>query len=688
MEKYSTEQIRNVVLISHGGAGKTSLSEAMLFNTGAITRLGKVEEGTTTSDFDADEIKRHISISTAIIPCEWKEHKINVLDTPGYADFVGEVKAALRVADMAMVVVCAASGVEVGTEMTWKYVDERNIPRLVLFNKMDRDNADFFNTLRQVNDILSNKCVPIQLPIGSQSSFQGVVDLMSGKATGAKGEEIAVPSDMEATVAEYKEKLIESVAETNDDLLAKYLDGEPLSGEEIGTALREAVISGNLYPVVASSGSQNVCVSTLMDAIVKLGPSPLEARETEAKDPHNGEVKPLKADSSGPLAAFVFKTTADQYVGKLTYFRVFSGILTSDSHVWNQNKGKAERLGQLFIARGKSQEPVQQLIAGDIGAVAKLADTNTGDTLTVKEHPLVISTIELPEPLFSVAINPKTKADLDKMGAGLSRLVEEDPTLHVQRDHVTHETVLYGIGESHIDVAVEKLKRKFGVEVVVSVPKVAYKETITVPVKAEYKHKKQTGGHGQYGHVLLELQPLPRGTGLEFSEKVVGGSVPKNYIPAVEKGVLEAAQEGVLAHFPVVDVRAVLYDGSYHPVDSSDMSFHIAGLQAFKKATQDGQPVLLEPIMHVTVTVPEAYMGDTISDLNGKRAKVHGMNTMSGLSVVEAEAPLSEMLRYATDLRSFTQGRGTFTMDFSHYEPVPGHLVSKIVEQAKKEAVS
>ncbi len=688
MQKYSTEQIRNVVLISHGGAGKTSLSEAMLFNTGLITRLGRVEEGTTTSDFDPDEIKRHISISTSIIPCEWKGHKINLLDSPGYADFVGEVKAALRVADMAILVVCAASGVEVGTEMTWRYAEEHNIPRLVLLNKMDRDNADFFNTLRQVNEVLSNKCVPIQLPIGSQSSFQGVIDLLSEKAIGAKGEEIPIPSEMEATVAEYKEKLIESIAETNDDLLAKYLEGEPLSNEEISAALKQAIIGGVLYPVVVASGIQNIGVSTLMDTIVALGPSPLEAREIEAKDPQNGEEKKLKSDPNGPLGAFVFKTTADQYVGKLTYFRVFSGILSSDSHVWNQTKAKSERLGQLFIARGKAQEPVQRLIAGDIGAVAKLADTNTGDTLTVKEHPIVVSTVDLPEPLFSVAINPKTKADLDKMGAGLSRLVEEDPTLHVQRDHVTHETVLYGIGESHIDVAVEKLKRKFGVEVLATVPKVAYKETITVPVKAEYKHKKQTGGHGQYGHVLLELQPLPRGSGLEFTEKVVGGSVPKNYIAAVEKGVHEAALEGVLGRFPMVDVRAVLYDGSYHPVDSSDMSFQIAGLHAFRKGAQEGQPVLLEPIMNVEVTVPAAFMGDAISDLNGKRAKVHGMNTMGGVSIVEAQAPLSEMLRYATDLRSFTQGRGTFTMEFSHYEPVPGHLVSKIVEQAKKEAVS
>ncbi|MBI2322406.1 MAG: elongation factor G [Chloroflexi bacterium] len=685
MKTYPLAQLRNVALFGHGGAGKTTLAEAALFDAGAISRLGRVDDGTTVSDYDPEEVKRHISVQTSLLPFEWRGTKINLLDTPGYFDFVGEAREAVRVADAAVIIIDALGGVEVGTELTWSYADEFGLPRLVYINKMDRENADFERSFQQVRDRLDPRAVPLYLPIGAHERFAGVVDLVAMQARlGSKGEVGAVPDELVPTAEHWREKLIEAAAETDDELIAKYLEGEELSEAEIRAALRRAAGERRCTLVLAGGSAGNRGVTTLLDAIVDLLPSPAERGTVTATNAQTGEEVTLEPRADGPLAAFAFKTTADPYVGRLNYLRVCSGTLQSDSHVWNASKGREERIGQLFVVRGKTQEPVASLPAGDIGAVAKLQETTTGDTLATRELPLRLPGITFPQPVFSVAVDPKTKADLDKMSTGLARLVEEDPTLQVRRDPDTSETILAGMGESHLDVAVERLKRKFGVDVITRTPRIPYKETVLSATKAEYKHKKQTGGHGQYGHVLLELEPLPRGSGFEFGERVVGGVVPRGYIPAVEKGVREALVEGVLAGYPVVDLKVVLYDGSYHPVDSSEMAFKIASNQAFKKGVLQANPVLLEPIMNLTVTVPEEFMGDIMGDLTSKRARVLGMDSHGGFSVVRAQGPLSELQRYATDLRSMTGGRGTYTMDFNHYEEVPSHVVQTIIAEAKK----
>ncbi len=683
MQQYTTERLRNVVLLSHSGAGKTSLAEAMLYSSGAITRLGRVDQGNTTSDYDPDEVKRKISIYLTLLPAEWQGVKVNIIDTPGYADFVAEVEAAVRIADGAVVVVCAASGVEVGTEQVWGYAEEQKIPRLVLVNKIDRENADFFKVLEELKAHFGKRCLPIELPIGAQQDFRGVVDLITMKAE-IDGKEGEIPDSMKGQAEEFREHLVEAVAETDDDLIAKYLEGEELTAEEIGKGLRAATIGGQVVPVLVGSALKNLGSNRLLDAVCRYLPSPKDRGPVSAMNPATKAEETIEADPTAPLAALVFKTSADPYVGKLTYFRVYRGTIHSDSTVWNSNKNRQERIGQLYVLRGKAQEPVPHLIAGDIGAVAKLTETVTGDTLCLKEHPLILPGIEFSQPALSVAVHPKTKADLDKLGSSLTRLVEEDPSLRVRRDSDTLETIISGVGEAQLEVAAEKMLRKFGVEVRMETPKVPYKETITASTKSEYKHKKQTGGHGQYGHVVLELEPLPREAGCEFSERVVGGVVPKNYIPAVGKGVMEALQEGVLAGYPVVDVKVTLFDGSYHVVDSSDMSFKIAGSHATRKGLSQGQPVLLEPIVTMKITVPESFTGDIIGGLNSKRAKVLGMHPQGGWNVIEAQAPLAEVQRYAIDLRSITQGRGSFQMEFSHYEQVPAHIAQRIIAEKGK----
>jgi len=645
-----------------------------------------VDDGTTTSDYDPDEISRHISVQLSILPVEWRDHKLNILDTPGYADFVGEVKEAIRVVDSAVIVLDAVAGVEVGTEAAWKYADEQGIPRLLFVNKMDRENADYFRFVDQARERFGSSITPIQIPIGAQDSFAGVVDLVKMRAyTGTNAQEVDIPANLVERANSYREKLVEAVAETDDALINKYLEGEELTTAEIEAGLRSGVLSGAIVPVLCGAATANLGIQPLLDAIVSYLPSPIDRGAVTGTNPSTGEEVKLEPSETAPLAALVFKTTADPYVGRLTYFRVYSGILHSDTQVWNANKAREERVGQVFIIRGKTQEPTVQLVAGDIGGVAKLQETHTGDTLCTRDKPVVLAPITFPKPAFSAAVEPKTKADLDKLGTSLARLVEEDPTLRVHKDPDTGEMLLSGMGESHVDVAAGKAKRKFGVDVVLSTPKVPYKETIQRSTQAEYKHKKQTGGHGQYGHVFLEFEPLPRGSGIEFGERVVGGVVPKNYIPAVEKGVREAVQEGILAGFPVVDVKVTLYDGSYHPVDSSEMAFKIASIQAFKKGMEQGNPVLLEPIMRYEITVPEQYTGDVIGDLNTKRARVLGMDPQNGKTVIHAQAPLAEMQRYATDLRSITQGRGTFTVEFDHYEEVPAHEAQRIIAAAKKE---
>ncbi|NWF78408.1 MAG: elongation factor G [Chloroflexi bacterium] len=678
-------QIRNVVLLSHQGAGKTSLVEYLLFTSGAIQRLGNVRDGTTTSDYDPLEIERHMGINLSLLPIQWKGMKLNLIDTPGYADFIGEVKSGLRVTEGAIIVICAASGVEVGTEQTWNDAEKAKLPRLIFVNKMDRENADFFSALEGMQAKLSPKCLPLQLPIGSQSDFQGIVDLVTMKAyIGTAGQESEIPATLREQAETSREKLVEAAVEIDDELINKYLGGEAISDEEILAAIRKSTIAGKLVPVFVGSALQGIGTQQLLNGICHYLPSPEEKGVIIARNVATGEQEEIKPSPETPFSSLVFKTTADPYVGKLSYFRVYSGVISSNSQSWNANKGSMERIGQLFTMLGKNQQPVPQLSAGDIGAVARLSSTTTGDTLCAREHPVIFPGIEFPKANFGMAIQPLTKTDLDKMSTVLPRICEEDPSLQIRREPDTNEFIISGIGDSHLEIAKERMRRKFGVEVKLDLPKIPYKETITVSTKAEYKHKKQTGGHGQYGHVFLELEPLPRGGGFEFVEKIVGGAIPQNYIPSVEKGVNEAKQEGVLAGYPVVDVKVSLYDGSFHPVDSSDIAFKIAGAQALKRGLSQGQPILLEPIMNLKVTVPEAYTGDITSDLNTKRGRVLGINPGNGISVIEAQAPYAELLRYATDLRSLTQGRGSFVMEFDHYEEVPAHLSQKIVADRKK----
>jgi elongation factor G len=685
MAKYGLETTQNIVLLSHGGAGKTSLSEAMLFNSGAISRLGKVDDGSSASDYDPEEAKRRISINLSILPLVWRERKINILDVPGYTDFVGEVKAGMRIANAAIILTDSISGVEVGTEMVWNYCEESKLPRLIIVNKMDRENADFLKIAENIKSKLGAKCVPMQLAIGSHTNFKGVIDLMTMKAyTGSPAKEGEIPADLKAQAEASHEKLMESIAEMDDKLIEKYLGGEQIAMEELTKTLRAGIAAGRIVPILASSSLQNIAVNRVLDTVYEYLPVAKDQKVSTL----TGEIEPSE---TGPLAALVFKTTADPYVGKLTYLRVFSGVITSNSQVYNSTQGAPERIGQLYQMRGKTQEPVTEIRAGDIGAVAKLNVTATGDTLTAQDKQVKLTTIVFPTPIFQEAVYPKTKTDVDKMGSALTRLAEEDPTLKVHRELGTGETILSGMGDTHLGVSAEKMQRKFGVNVELAIPKIAYRETITIPVpKAEHKHKKQSGGHGQYGHAILELTPLPDRGPCEFTERVVGGRVPRNFFPAVEKGVVEAYNSGGLAGYPVIGIRATLYDGSYHEVDSSEICFKIAGSQAFKKGMLEGRPILLEPVMDLKVTVPNDLTGDIISDLNTKRARVMGMNPQGDTNTIEAQAPLSEVQRYTIDLKSMTQGRATYTLVFDHYEEVPANITQKLVaarqaEMAEKE---
>jgi len=678
MKEYPPDKVRNIALIGHGSTGKTSLAEAMLFASGATTRLGRVEDGTTVSDWDPDEQKRGLSVNLAVVPVEANGHKINVVDAPGYADFMGEVKCALRAADLALIVVCGASGVQVGTEFAWQFAEELSLPRAVFINRMDRENADFSAALGQLQSNWGQKCVPLQIPIGSQQALKGVVDLLAMKAyVGEKGEQQEIPAELADEANAHREKLIEAAAETDDALIEKYLGGDELTPEELASGVRAGILAGSIVPVLTGSATKMFGIQALLEAVGATFPSPADA-------PMKTDGDTLKADASGPLVALVFKTAADPYVGRLTYFRVLSGTFKADSQAWNASRQVAERIGPVYHMSGKTQEHAQQVTAGDIGAVAKLTETQTGDTLCAKEKPVTLPAISFPDPAFSAAITPKTKADLDKMGSALQRIVEEDPSLRLERS-ADGETILSGLGDSHVEVALEKIRRKFGVELEMALPRVPYRETVLGTARAEYTHKKQTGGHGQFARVTVTVEPLPRGGGHEFANKTVGGVVPKQYVGSVEKGVAEAMQEGVLAHYPMVDMKVKLVDGKEHPVDSSDIAFKIAASQAVKKGAQDAQPVLLEPIMNMKITVPEANTGDIISDLNGKRARVQGMTPTGSMTTVEAQAPLAEVQRYSADMRSMTQGRGHFSMSFSHYEEVPANVAQKLIEAASRE---
>ena len=677
MPDFGTDSIRNIVLLSHSGAGKTMLCEAMLHAAGVNNRLGAIEDGTTTSDFEPEEARRGTSIQTSISACPWKRGKINIIDTPGYADYRGEVVSGLRVADAAVIVVAGQAGIEVGTKQMWQYAEEANLPRLVFVSKLDRDNADFGRVMESLTQAFGRKCVAVQVPIGSETSFSGSVNLLDPNAD--------VPAELEDAVEEARELLTEAVAETDDDLTMKYLEGEPLTAEEMRDGLKAGVLSGDIVPVLAGNSLSELGATELMDALIDLMPSPADVGSVEAEVPGSGDMAELDCNSSGPLAALVFKTAADPFVGKLSYFRVYSGTFTSDSQIWNANLGEGERVGQVFVLTGKTQSPTGELAAGDIGAVSKLSTVLTGHTLTTREQPFTLSGLRFPLPVYHMAVFPKSKADVDKMTSSLSRIVEEDPSLVVSREPDTLEVLLGGLGDTHVDVAVDKMKRKFGVEILLEVPRVPYKETISSYTRVEYRHKKQSGGHGQFGHVWLELEPLSRGEGFAFDSKIVGGVVPREYIPSVEKGVQKSLPEGIVAGFPVVDLKVTLVDGSYHSVDSSGMSFEIAGSYAFSKGVREARPVLLEPVMKAQVTVPDMYAGDIIGDLNSKRGRILGMTPKGdGETLIEVEVPQAEMLRYATDLRSQTQGVGSFTMEFNHYEEVPQHLVTRLVEQLQE----
>lgn len=689
MKLIQVDKIRNVAIIAHGGAGKTSLAEAFLFNAGATNRLGKVEEGNTVMDFLPEEVSKHISTSSATASLEWDGHQINVVDTPGYQDFIADSLFALRICDCALLVVSAVSGVQVQTERLWKIARENDLPGMTIINKMDRERANFHKAVEEMRTGLQTNPVPVQLPIGAEASFRGLVDLISMKAciykTDGSGDfEVQdIPDEMLSEANEQHEKLVESAAEGEDELVEKYLESGELTQEEILRGLRAGALAGDIVPVFCGAVTLNIGAKKLMDGLTSMMPSPADRGALTGTDAAGREVE-LKPSPGEPFAAFVYKTLADPYAGKLTMFKVLSGTLKADSGFYNASRETKERFGNIFLVQGKKQLPVQEVVAGQVAAVAKLKETKTGDTLVKEGSSIILPPVEIPEPALSYAIVPKSKGDEEKVSAALSRLLEEDPSLKVSRDDETKQNVLSGMGQIHIEVTVDRLKEKFGVEVGMEVPKVPYRETIKGKTQLQSRYKKQSGGRGQYGDIWLDIEPLPGGGDLEFVNKIVGGVVPRQYIPAVEKGVREAMAEGVLAGYSVTDVKVTLFDGSYHSVDSSEMAFKIAASMGFKKGFMDAKPVLLEPIVNLEVSVPDDFMGAVIGDLNSRRGKVVGMDPLGDVQVVKAQVPLSEILTYAPDLRSMTEGRGSFTMGFSHYEEVPAHLAEKIVEDSKK----
>ncbi|MGI6712759.1 MAG: elongation factor G [Bacillota bacterium] len=675
MKVYPSQSIRNISLVSHQGAGKTSLTECLIFNTGATNRLGKVDEGNTVADYHPEEIKRKITINTSLVACEWEDTKINLLDTPGFSDFFGEVKGALRVTDSILMVLDAVAGVEVSTEILWDLADNMNLPRIAFINKMDRENADFAKAVESMQEKLTKLIVPVQLPIGAEASLKGIVDLIEMKGFtydgNGKGKEIAIPEELMADVGMYREKMIEAAAEGDDEIMMKYLEGEELSDNEIRAGLKAGIKAGNLVPVLCGSALKNLGIDLLLNFMIEYAPNPLERVED-------------KTVETKPMAALVFKTMADPYVGRINFFKVYQGTFKGDSHAYNANKDIEEKISQLNTMQGKTQIPLPELKFGDIGVVAKLSQTTSGNTLTTKDSGIVLEGIDFPVPTLSVAIEPKSKGDEDKLGNAVSRLLEEDPTIRVEKNTEIKQTILTAMGEAHIDIIIDRFQRKYGVEVKTTDPKVPYRETIRgTATKVEGKHKKQSGGHGQFGHVYIDIEPCE--DDFEFTETIFGGSVPRQYIPAVEKGIRESMVEGILAGYPVTNIKVNLQDGSFHPVDSSEMAFKIAASLAFRKACEQAKSVLLEPIMNVEVHVPDQFMGDIMGDLNSKRGRILGMEKIGNMQVIKANVPLSEMYRYAIDLKSITQGRGTFTMDFARYEEVPASLSEKIIAAAKAE---
>jgi len=686
MNTYDAANIRNVLLVGHGGAGKTTLLESMVFAAGGTTRMGTVEDGNTVSDFEPEEVKKGISLSLAIAPVQWNGVKINVLDAPGYADFVGDVRTAIQAVDAVILVVSAVDGVEVQTEVAWELAVEAGLPRAIVINKLDRERASFERTLGQLVRSFGTQVAPLELPLGEEHEFEGTADLLHRKAYrgGPKGTEGEWPDDISGKADPYREKLMEAVAESDDTLIEKYLEQGELAEDEIVNGVKAGFANATIAPVLVASAAGPIGIDRLLSFIAEEFPSPVDRGPVTVRK-KDGSQAERPCDPKAPLCALVFKTISDPYVGHITMFRVFSGAARPDSTLYNATKGTDERVGQLFALRGKEHEPLSEVPAGDIAAVAKLSHTATGDTFSTKDDPVQVPTVEMPEPLLAFAIEPKTKGDEDKLSVALSRLREEDPTIRIERSDETHETVVYGMGEAHLDVTMERMKRKFGVEVSTAPAKIAYRETIKKPAKGLGRHVKQTGGHGQYAICNIEVEPLPRGGGFEFVDKIFGGAIPNQFIASVEKGVVKAMSQGVMSGNPMVDVRCTLVDGKFHPVDSSDMAFQLAGSLAVREATQAAGVVLLEPIVEVEVIAPEDATGDVMGDLNSKRAKIQGMESAgAGKQRIKASVPQAEVARYSIDLRSLTGGRAAFTMRFSHYEEVPSHLAEKIIAEAQK----
>jgi len=693
MKRFEPSHIRNIGIFGHGGEGKTSLAEAILFDTGENSRLGRVDDGSSIMDFDPEEVNRKISISASLSHFEWDKHQFHIIDTPGYANFIAEAKGSMRVVDGAIIVVGGNSGVKVQTETVWGYANEFGVPRILYVSKMDMERADFFKVIEEVKKISpSQPAIPVQFPIGGEGNFKGVVDLIQRKAylyreDGSGQFELKeVPPDMKEEMDRLREKLVEAVVEVDDQLMEKYLESGEISTEEIIQCLRRGTIERRLVPALCGSSIRNIGIQPLLSLMISCFPSPLEKAPVQGKNIKTGEPEIREPKEDGPFSAFVFKTIADPFAGKLNLFRVYSGGINADSVVYNSKKDVKERIAQIFLLEGKKQKPVGFASVGDIVAVAKLKETTTGDTFSDEKRPILFEETKLPLPMITYALTPKSKGDEDKITASLARIHEEDPTMTMGRDEQTGEVLLSGVGQTHVEVIVEKLKRKFGVEVNLSVPKVPYKETIRgSKTGVIYRHKKQTGGRGQFAEVHFDISPLPRGTGFEFQNALTGMNVPRNFVPAVEKGVVEAMQSGVVAGYPVVDVKVRFYDGKSHEVDSSEMAFKIAAIMAFKKGVQEANPVLLEPIMKVEVTAPDENIGDVIGDLNSRRGRVLRVDSKGNYQMIQANVPMSEMLKYAPDLNSKTGGRGTFTMEFSHYEEVPAQFSEKVIAQAKKE---
>jgi len=690
MAKYESKSLRNLAIVGHGGTGKTSLCESFLFISGKNERLGRVDDGTSTMDYEPEEQKRRISISSSINFVEWNKYKINIIDTPGDSNFTYDIKCSMSVVENALVVIDAVSGVEFQTQKVWEYADGFNLPRIVFINRLDRERADFSAALASIKNKFSKKVTPVCLPIGKEDKFNGIVDLISSKAhlfsdNKGAGKATDIPADMADEAKNMRSAMVEDIAETDDDLMNKYLEAGELTAEEIKQGLRKGVTSGNLIPVVCGSAIKGIGISLLLDLIVDSMASPVDRGAIKGKKPGGDAAAERKTSEDEPFSAIVFKTIADPYAGRLTLFRVYSGKLNPDSSIYNSTKKISEKFGNIFFLEGKNQKPAEVLIPGDIAGVAKLKETVTGDTLCNEKAPIIFEKVEVPSPIMSFAIEPKSRGDEEKIASSLHRLTEEDPTIVFSRDLQTKEMILSGMGQVHIEVNIEKMKRKFGVEVNLHTPKVPYKETIKGKTNVQGKYKKQSGGRGQFGDCWIDIEPLPRGTGFEFADKIVGGVIPQQYRPAVEKGIVEAAAEGVLAGYPVVDFKISLVDGSYHTVDSSEMAFKIAGSMAFKKGVMQCQPILLEPIVNIDIEIPEEYMGDVIGDLNSRRGRVLGMDTKGTNQVIKGQVPLAEILKYAPDLRSMTSGRGNFTYTHSHYEEVPSFIAEKIIAAAKKD---